>query len=202
MENFVVPDLSPLFGGFPYTLPEELISGIPEGTMIFSTPFWGGEGNVPFISIDYDYGDIVHGAFLSCICTSSFGNTDKDKSKDVRSPYHASLIQAFSQSVTFDEVLATFTTKYKKPARYVPYNLSDFLTWGVRPLETLWGTFAMCQATGGRYYGKEVDNNVSVALRLKRAAVRAKGKCLTSEKAQEQLMDWSTFWGIYFGDGQ
>lgn len=56
-ENFSIPDMAPIFGGFPFTPSED-------GTLVFRAPKWGGKEDVPFIAIGDDYGDIVHGILL------------------------------------------------------------------------------------------------------------------------------------------
>lgn len=56
-ENFLVKEVAPVFGGFPY-FPDD------EGYLTFRVPRWGGDNKVPFLSISQDYGDIVHGVFL------------------------------------------------------------------------------------------------------------------------------------------
>jgi hypothetical protein len=57
LENFLIQELAPVFGGFPYT--EDA-----EGYLTFRAPNWGGDETVPFISMTSDFGDIVQGIFL------------------------------------------------------------------------------------------------------------------------------------------
>jgi hypothetical protein len=57
LENFLVKEIAPIFGGFPYVADSE-------GYLTFRVPYWGGKENVPWISISDDYGDIVQGIFL------------------------------------------------------------------------------------------------------------------------------------------
>lgn len=57
IENFLIEAIAPIFGGFPYV--EDA-----EGFLTFHVPYWGGEENVPFVSIAEDFGDIVQGIFL------------------------------------------------------------------------------------------------------------------------------------------
>jgi hypothetical protein len=56
-ENFSVPDMAPIFGGFPL-IPSD------DGSFVFRSPTWGGKEDVPFIAMGDDYGDLVHGVFL------------------------------------------------------------------------------------------------------------------------------------------
>lgn len=57
MENFLNEHLSRIGGGFPLYTDEE-------GYLTFRFPQWGGQGEIPFIAIEDDYGDLVHGVFL------------------------------------------------------------------------------------------------------------------------------------------
>lgn len=57
LENFLVKEVAPVFGGFPH-FPDD------EGYLTFRVPNWGGDNKVPFLSITDDYGDIVQGIFL------------------------------------------------------------------------------------------------------------------------------------------
>lgn len=57
MENFLVKEVAPIFGGFPHHADDE-------GYLNFVVPKWGGNEDVPFVSMSDDYGDIVHGMFL------------------------------------------------------------------------------------------------------------------------------------------
>jgi hypothetical protein len=80
----LIEELSPIFGGFPFSADEE-------GFYTLRTPTWGGTEEIPFIGIADDYGDIVHGAFL---------NPEK---------YSTQLIQAVSQSATLKQLAQGFT---------------------------------------------------------------------------------------------
>lgn len=57
LENFLVKEVAPVFGGFPH-FPDD------ERYLTFRVPNWGGDNKVPFLSITDDYGDIVQGIFL------------------------------------------------------------------------------------------------------------------------------------------
>jgi hypothetical protein len=57
MENHLVEEVAPVLGGFPF-VPDE------EGYLTLHIPRWGGNDEIPFISIGDDYGDLVHGIFL------------------------------------------------------------------------------------------------------------------------------------------
>ncbi|KAF3481937.1 uncharacterized protein GIQ15_04696 [Arthroderma uncinatum] len=48
LENFLVKEVAPVFGGFPH-FPDE------EGYLTYRVPNWGGDNKVPFLSITDDY---------------------------------------------------------------------------------------------------------------------------------------------------
>ncbi|KAF7509615.1 hypothetical protein GJ744_007653 [Endocarpon pusillum] len=50
-------EIAPVFGGFPHFLDDEAI-------FTFCCPRWGGEENVPWLSVSHDFGDTVHEIFL------------------------------------------------------------------------------------------------------------------------------------------
>lgn len=57
MENLLISDLAPIFGGFPVTPGDD-------GVINYVHPRWGGTEEQPMISIVADYGDLVHGVLL------------------------------------------------------------------------------------------------------------------------------------------
>lgn len=57
MENFLSKDFSVLLGGFPFAEGHDRVS-------ILRMPGFGGDGYMQFLSVQRDYGDIVHGVFL------------------------------------------------------------------------------------------------------------------------------------------
>lgn len=59
MEMFQSKEMAPIFGGFPF-LPDD------EGFLTLRLPRWGATTDlpVPWISIQEDFGDIVHGVML------------------------------------------------------------------------------------------------------------------------------------------
>ena len=57
MENFLLTDLAPVFGGFP-AIPGD------DGVISYVHPRWCGNEEQPMISIGADYGDLVHGVLL------------------------------------------------------------------------------------------------------------------------------------------
>lgn len=57
LENFLSKEVAPVFGGFPH-----FVDG--DGYLTLRVPNWGGDEQVPFVSIGNDFGDIVHGILL------------------------------------------------------------------------------------------------------------------------------------------
>lgn len=168
-ENFAIPDMAPIFGGFPF-IPSE------DGTLVFRAPKWGGKEDVPFIAMADDYGDIVHGIFLT------------------PEKYNGSLIQGVSDIRSFDDATKAFETATGKKSRFdeIP-KWQDLETYGIRAIETVKLMFGFCQESGGRYYG--VETETSTAAQLKREAAEACGK--TGE--DEKLLMLEKWFGREFG---
>ena len=92
-ENFLIPDLADICGGFPYTPSDE-------GVLVLRMPKWGGKEDVPFIAIADDYGDIVHGALLA------------------PEKWNGKLIQGLSDIKSFGEVTQSFERGMPTPSSY------------------------------------------------------------------------------------
>ncbi|KAJ4986695.1 NmrA family protein [Stagonosporopsis vannaccii] len=169
-ENFTHQDLAPVFGGFPY-IPSE------DGTLVFRSPKWGGEEDVPFIAIADDYGDIVHGIFL-----------DPER-------WNGNFVQAVSHIGSFEEAVQDFERATGKKARFEEVrNWHDFDTFGIRALETVKLMFGFCQASGGRYYGEKTEKHT--AAELKKKAAEACGK----SGHDTELLTLETFFRREFAD--
>lgn len=83
MENHLVEELAPLFGGFPFQADEE-------GYYTLRVPRWGGNEHINFIAVGDDYGDLVHGVFL---------NPEK---------HNGQLVQGMSESATATQLVEAF----------------------------------------------------------------------------------------------
>jgi hypothetical protein len=83
MENHIDEALAPVLGGFPFQADED-------GYYTLRVPRWGGNEEMPFISLGDDYGDIVHGVFLQ------------------PEKYNGQLIQGISQSATATQLVEEF----------------------------------------------------------------------------------------------
>jgi hypothetical protein len=58
MEDFLMPSFYQGFGGFPFNKDSE-------GQLTLRSPLIGGGESVPWICIEEDFGDLVHGIFLN-----------------------------------------------------------------------------------------------------------------------------------------
>jgi hypothetical protein len=188
MESFLWAEVMGVFGGWPHT-PDD------EGNLTFICPRWGGPADeVPFIAMEADYGDLVHGVLLA------------------PEAYSGSLVQGFSQSRSLEKVIpdyergeiapflpaaplrsADLDTVTGKKARFeFMKSWEDLETYGMTALITVQQMFAFCQYSGGRYYG--VPNDASLPAKLKAAAATAQGK--SGEDAQ--LMTLERFFKQHF----
>ncbi|KAF5580813.1 hypothetical protein FPANT_9210 [Fusarium pseudoanthophilum] len=165
MENHLVEDFAPALGGFPFTTDDE-------GYLTLRVPCWGGNEEIPFISIGDDYGDLVHGIFL-------------DPKK-----YNGCLVQGISASETTEKLVSEFGKGNK--ARFVPIeDWKSMETYGDQSFETVKYMFGFCQYSGGLYYG--VPNDLGPATELKAKAAEAKG-----QSSDAKLMTLEGFWEKYF----
>ncbi|KAF4452726.1 NmrA-like family domain-containing protein 1 [Fusarium austroafricanum] len=166
-ENHLVEEFAPALGGFPFAADEE-------GYLTLHVPRWGGNEEIPFISIGDDYGDLVHGIFL-------------DPAK-----YSGRLVQAISASETTDKLVSEFEKVTGKKARFVPIeDWKTMETYGDPSFETVKYMFGFCQHSGGLYYG--VPNDLGPAAELKAKAAEAKG-----DSSAGKLMTLETFWKKHF----
>ncbi|EEH04447.1 conserved hypothetical protein [Histoplasma capsulatum G186AR] len=83
-ENFMSPFIAEVFGGFA-------LETDSESYVTLSQPLVGGPGLVPFISIEEDFGDLVHGVLLD---PETWGGKT---------------IQGISHLATFPEITESFT---------------------------------------------------------------------------------------------
>ncbi|KAE8369549.1 hypothetical protein BDV27DRAFT_153037 [Aspergillus caelatus] len=159
-ENFLVKEVAPVFGGFPF-FPDS------EGFLTFRVPHWGGDNQVPFLNITEDYGDIVHGIFLE------------------PTRWNGRVIHGASDLIGFDQLTATFESVTGQKSRFEPIlpNWEAFDTHGIPELEDVKLMFGFTQNTGGRYFGEEASE-INTATELKRIVAHALGR--PEEKHQLQ----------------
>lgn len=84
-------------GGFPFVADDE-------GYLTLRVPRWGGNDEIPFISIIEDYGDLVHGVFLA------------------PEKYNGRLLQGISSSATPEQLVSDFQ---KGMAPKLPFVIED-----------------------------------------------------------------------------
>ncbi|KAH7358746.1 hypothetical protein B0T11DRAFT_330504 [Plectosphaerella cucumerina] len=169
MESFLWAEIMGVFGGWPHT-PDA------DGNLTFTCPRWGGPADeVPFIAMEADYGDLVHGVLLA------------------PEAYAGRLVQGFSQSRSLEKVIPDYERVTGKKARFdFMKSWEEIETYGMTALITVQQMFAFCQYSGGRYYG--VPNDTTLPVKLKAAAAAAQGK--SGEDAQ--LMTLERFFKQHF----
>ncbi|KAF4341359.1 hypothetical protein FBEOM_4708 [Fusarium beomiforme] len=167
LENHLVKEFAPALGGFPF-------AADGEGYLTLRVPRWGGNEEIPFISIEDDYGDLVHGIFLE------------------PKKFNRHLVQGISVSETADKLVSEFENVTGKKARFVPIeDWKTMETYGDQSFETVKYMFGFCQYSGGLYYG--VPNDLGRAAELKAKAAEAKG-----QSGDTKLMTLAGFWEKYF----
>ncbi|EER40273.1 NmrA family transcriptional regulator [Histoplasma capsulatum H143] len=143
-ENFMSPFIAEVFGGFA-------LETDSEGYVTLSQPLVGGPGLVPFISIEEDFGDLVHGVLLD---PETWGGKT---------------IQGISHLATFPEITESFTKVTGKKSRYVPIETEQFPTMGgIRALESIRDMYVFTQWAGGRYFAN-MEFDVEQAKALKKS---------------------------------
>ncbi|CAG8888208.1 unnamed protein product [Penicillium egyptiacum] len=150
LENFLSKEVAPVFGGFPY-FPDDA------GLLVFSTPWWGGKEDVPWLSISDDFGDIVQGALLD------------------PETWNGHFIHGLSDIRSFKELTEDFQEVTSRRATWSPIQPSweEFQTHGIHELEDVKLMFGFTQITGGKYFGNTTESHT--ASKLKKATAVALG---------------------------
>ncbi|KAF7179597.1 hypothetical protein CNMCM7691_008645 [Aspergillus felis] len=131
LENFLIKEIGPLFGGFPH-VPDS------EGYLTFVAPKWGGKEETPFISISDDFGDIVQGMFLDPV------------------RWDGQVIHGCSDICSFDHVVSAFEKLSGRKCRFQSLpSWEDFDTHGIPELEDTKTMFGFTQNNQGHYFGPE-----------------------------------------------
>ncbi|KAL4785441.1 hypothetical protein BJX76DRAFT_366979 [Aspergillus varians] len=152
-ENFLVKEIAPVFGGFPFVADNE-------GYLTFVAPKWGGNDDVPFISMSDDFGDIVQGMFLDpAQCNSQ-------------------VVHGCSDICTFDDLVSIFEKLSGQKVRFQPLpSWEDFNTYGMRELDNTKAMFGFTQNNQGRYFGPEPSEKETAGkLKLKAAVALSRPK--------------------------
>ncbi|POR37239.1 NmrA family protein [Tolypocladium paradoxum] len=168
MENHAVPEIADILGGFPFNADDE-------GFLTLHVPRWGGNDEIPFIAIEDDYGDFVHGVFLH------------------PEAYNGRFIQAISETAKPEKLVDEFQKITGKKSRYVPVeDWRSVETYGSPEIETVKTMFGFCQHSGGRYFGEV--NNIGPAREIKAKVAAAKGL----PAGEGALMTLEKFMGKHF----
>ncbi|GAQ03953.1 nmrA-like family domain-containing protein 1 [Aspergillus lentulus] len=148
LENFLDKEQSACFGGFPHIEDEE-------GYLTFRMPEIGESGEVPWVDITHDFGDIVQGIFL-----------DPER-------WDGAYVQAISEVQSLKGMAEAFEKATGKKTRYAPVlpSWEAFETYGVPELEILKRFIGFMQLTGGYCFQEKSD--VTNAAELKRETSRA-----------------------------
>ncbi|KAL2366331.1 hypothetical protein RJZ56_000788 [Blastomyces dermatitidis] len=171
-ENFTSPFIAEVFGGFP-------LATDSEGYVTLSQPLVGGPGLVPYIAIEEDFGDLVHGVLLH---PETWGGKT---------------IQGFGHLATFQEIIEDFTKVTGKTSRYVPLEIEKFPTMGgIRALESIRDMYSFTQWADGRYFAnQEFDAEQAKALKKSVQDVVAPGE-------PKSLMTAEQFFAKMFSGGK
>lgn len=172
-QNFFIPSFVEEFGGFPWNKDAE-------GYFTLRLPPLGGNEEVPWICVDEDFGDLVHGIFLN---PARWNKRTVQAVGDILS--YGNLTTVFADGKPKRNLFGGRTnrnTATKQKARYIPYNnLADMPA--DRPyLQESRQVFAFYQTRDGELFGNGITENTTAGT-LKRAAFQAKG-----QKGREVLM--------------
>ncbi|KAJ5715318.1 Cytochrome P450 [Penicillium malachiteum] len=169
MEDFLMPAFYQGFGGFP-------LDKDPEGYLTLRSPLIGGEENVPWICIEEDFGDLVHGIFLNPL------------------RWNRRTVQAVGDIKSWAGVVNTFSQVTKEPARFIGYeDPAAFPAFDKPELKESRDVFAFYQMRDGEIFGCGITESQTAAA-LKKEAVRAKGVA----GARESLMSCAEWFADIF----
>ncbi|KAJ5766292.1 uncharacterized protein N7511_003908 [Penicillium nucicola] len=150
LEDFLMPSFYKGFGGFPWNEDDE-------GYLTFRSPLIGGPEHVPWICIDDDFGDLVHGIFLTPM------------------RWNHRVVQAVGDIISFEGVVDTFIQVTGKKARFIGYeDPSQFPAFDKPELKESRDVFAFYQLRNGELFGTGITESQTAA-ELKQAAFKAKG---------------------------
>ncbi|KAJ5766295.1 uncharacterized protein N7511_003911 [Penicillium nucicola] len=139
-----------VWGGFPWYR-----DGREKVTL--AIPPYGGDGQMPWVSLEDDFGDIVHGIFLN------------------PSRYNGNHVQAISQTISFEDLAAAFTEATGTAVDYQPLaswtKVHDDGTHLCRESRMMFFYMNFC---GGKWYA-EYATDTTAAIECKRAAREAQG---------------------------
>ncbi|KAJ0413522.1 hypothetical protein BJY00DRAFT_319721 [Aspergillus carlsbadensis] len=168
-ENFLVKELAPVFGGFPF-IPDT------DGYLTLVAPKWGGKEDVPFIAMSDDFGDIVQGMFLDPKAVAG------------------QVVHGCSDICSFDQLVGAFEKVTGSRARFRPLpSWEAFDTYGIPELNDTKAMFGFTQNNAGKYFGPEpTEKETAGMLKLKTAVA------LERPKGEQQLMSVERWFRKHF----
>ncbi|KAJ5664872.1 uncharacterized protein N7477_007320 [Penicillium maclennaniae] len=112
-------------------------------------PYWGGEENVPWLSISDDFGDIVQGIFLDPM------------------RWDGHFVHGVSHICSFEQIVADFQEVSGQKSRFVPIlpSWEAFDTHGIHELEDVKLMFGFTQTTGGKYFADPTECHTASELK-------------------------------------
>lgn len=164
LENFLAKEVASVFGGFPH-FPNS------EGILTFRTPKWGGEENVPWLSVTEDFGDIIHGIFLA------------------PEKWNNRFVHGVSDPGSFQYLVESFEAATGRKSRFEPVlpTWEAFDTHDIPELEDVKLMFGFAQETGGWYFSEPTEKET--ARELKRATAVALGR-LAEQQELISVKEW------------
>ncbi|KAL4768075.1 hypothetical protein BDW60DRAFT_226010 [Aspergillus nidulans var. acristatus] len=163
-ENFLSKDIAAVFGGFPH-IPDA------EGYLTFVAPKWGGNEDVPFISMTDDFGDIVQGMFLDPV------------------QWNGRVIHGCSDICSFEDLVSSFEKLSGRKSRFQPLPCWEaFNTHGIPALDDTKAMFGFTQINQGWYFGPEPSEK-KTASKLKQTTAAALGRPNEEQKLMS-VEDW------------
>ncbi|KKK13825.1 hypothetical protein ARAM_001596 [Aspergillus rambellii] len=127
---------------------------------------------VPWICVDEDFGDLVHGIFLNPL------------------RWNRRTVQAVGDIVSFEDIVNTFIRVTEKKARFIGYeDPAQFPAFDKPELKESSDVFAFYQLRHGEIFGNGITE-CRTALELKQAAFKAKGS--KGRKRLTTCAEWFT----------
>jgi len=182
MEDFLMPSFYQGFGGFPFNKDSE-------GQLTLRSPLIGGAENVPWICMEEDFGDLVHGIFLNPL---RWNRRTVQAVGDIQS--WAEIVDTFVRGMQMTLMITwilcvplitdVFNLVHKQPARFIGYSdPSTFPAFGKPELKESKDVFEFYQLRDGEIFGCGITESQTAA-ELKKAAYQAK----KGTKGRETLM--------------
>ncbi|KAJ5130688.1 uncharacterized protein N7515_006727 [Penicillium bovifimosum] len=153
MECWMDESFCKTWGGFPWFGED----GHDKNGVVLSAPPYGGDGRMPWVSLQDDFGDIVHGIFLN------------------PTQYHHRPVQAISGMIRYEDLAKAFTKATGKPVGYQPMeSWRDIPQDGSHLRDECQLMFFYMQFCGGRWFAEHVSDDTD-AKKCKAAGMEARG---------------------------